>query len=139
MKTIIIATLKSGWHDSFKNLTEKAHEILDDVSRIYFYGAEDVDDAKATLEAEGYYSFLPPRWDNDFSVSDNMKALQNFCGLIKDLQIRAFPLTVDESDIEEFVSIDVTDSFYETLKKTDFEDLKINDLDTIDTFTNMVF
>ncbi|MBR5215329.1 MAG: hypothetical protein IKV80_03795 [Bacteroidales bacterium] len=130
MKTVIVASLRKGWHEDFDFFNEKGHKILDNVNNIYFYGAESVDEAKETLDAEGYYSYLPTNCD--------MESLKDFCELIRDLSISAIPLMVSDSDIECYTVITVTDSFYETLKSTDFEDLKVNDINTLVEFIDMI-
>lgn len=139
MKTLILATLKKGWHNSFKKLSEEAHEILDDVSQILFYpGITSIDEAKETLENEGYYFYLPTRWDDDLDVSDNYNDLARFCKLIAELDSRAYPLTVDPEDIESFNLVDVSERFHHDICSVDYMNIRINDVETVKKLTNLI-
>ena len=139
MKTMIIATLKDGWHTSFENLSEEAHEILNDVSKILFYpGIDSIESAKETLEAEGYYSYVPKRYSYDIPHHENIKTWSKFYKLLRELSQRAYPLTVGLEDIECFTALDVTDDLHDDVRSIDFEDLKVNDIPALAYFTKII-
>ena len=138
MKTIMIANLKENWHRDFENLTEVAHDVLDEVTQILFcFGITTIEEAKETIENEGYYFYLPPRWDDSFDVADNLEALEDFCKLIAELDGRAYPLTIEVEDIESFTCVDVTDKFYSEVQTVDLTNIRINDLAAIRKLTNL--
>lgn len=138
MNTILIATLKEGWHNNLPNLSEKAHDILEDVDKIWFYNCDSIAEAEETIDSEGYYVYLPPRWDNDFDLADNYNALSEFCGLIRDLQLKAYPLMVDKSDIESFSSYTISENLYNAFCNVDFDNIRINDVPALIKMTNLV-
>lgn len=134
---MLIATLKEDWHMNLTNLTEDAHKVLSNVDKIWFYGSESIIEAKETIEAEGHYVYLPPMWCDDFD--DNLEVLCGFCELIRDLQVRAYPLTVEESDIENYTFITVSDEAYEVFSNVDYTNIRINDIPTIRQLTRMIY
>lgn len=137
MKTLYIANLKTGWHKDILGLTEEAHEVLEDIRQIYIYGVSSIADAKQSIE-DGYYVYLPSRWDDDYGFSNNIKDLMNFCELIKDIRNRAFCLMVDPTDVTNVTAVDVSDDFYTTVTSVDYEDIRINDIEAVKKITNLV-
>lgn len=138
MNTMLIANLKNGWHKNLPNLTEDAHAILDEIDRIWFYQSESIIEAEDTLEAENYYAYIP-WWDDSFDVAENFNALTKFCGLIRDLQLRAYPLTVEKSDIESFSSYTVSEATYHEFQNVDFGNIRINDVPAIIKLNKMIY
>ena len=136
MKTIYIANLKENWHKDFQGLTEKAHNVLAEVNQILIYDVNSIEEAKQSIE-DGYYVYLPPRWDDDFDFSENVKVLMNFCELIREIRTRAYCLMVDESDVANITAVDVSDSFFAEVR-IDYEDIRINDLNAVKKITNLV-
>lgn len=134
MKTIVLAVLKDGWHESIENLTEKAHNVLDSVDQILLYGDSNIKEAEKSIE-DGYYVYLPPLWDRDFD--DNFEKLQDFCELIKDLRDRAFPLTIKMSDIDRICVADVPEETHSLIMSVDWQDIRVNDIPAVIKATNI--
>ena len=137
MKNLLIANLKNNWHGKFNTLNSKAHEILDKVSQVLFCAdILTIEEAKETLENEGYYFYLPP-WDDSCDVEENFKALEDFCNMLNELRNCAFPLTIEVEDVESFNTIEVTEKFFNRVQKVDLTDIRANDLVTIEKLANL--
>lgn len=137
MKTLEIIQVKQGWEQK-EYYNEKTQAVLSKVHHLLVYPACANEDYEEILD-NGDYDLVPTM--SVLTKENRLEHIQewfDFAQCLREHDLAARALMIEEEDALGLVYVDVTNDFYEKVAGIDFTDLKLSDVEILNELANIL-